>query len=122
MDIPKKKAILIWDGECALCRKGIEWVEKQKKTKAILPVPYQEVPSPLMTPLLTRQYQRSVQLILPAGRMLSGGGAVLGVLSILGWKKSYTIISLLPLSFIVEIVYRLISRNRWIIAKTLIER
>ena len=82
-------------------------------------VSYQEVPSPPMTSTMTRQCQQAVQLIPPGGQMLSGGGAVLGVLSLLGWKKFSVIFSLLPLSLMVEALYRVIARNRRVFARIL---
>ena len=119
MNVSRQKAILIWDGECRLCRKCIEWIEKRDGTGVFFFVSYQEVPSPPMTSTMTRQCQQAVQLIPPGGQMLSGGGAVLGVLSLLGWKKFSVIFSLLPLSLMVEALYRVIARNRRVFARIL---
>ena len=78
-------------------------------------LPYQDAPFPPMTEALRARCQRAVQLVLPDGRILSAGRAVLGVLSLLGWRRRAAALSFPPLVWAVEGVYWFIARNRnWV--------
>ena len=117
-----QKAILLWDGECAFCRKCVEWIEKRDRKKTIQPVPYQEVPSPPMTPQIRRRCRRAILLLQPGLPMLSAGRAALGVLSLLGWEKSAAILSAAPFIFAIEAGYRLIAFSRPFIGRWMIKK
>ncbi|HJP12797.1 MAG: DCC1-like thiol-disulfide oxidoreductase family protein [Nitrospinota bacterium] len=119
MNAPVPKAVLLWDGDCALCRSCAGWLERQDRAGALLALPFQQIPSPPMTPALGARCRRAIQFIPPDGRALSSGRAVLGVLSLLGWKKSAAFLSAAPFVFIVEGGYWLIARNRGLIGRLL---
>ncbi|MBT4429541.1 MAG: DUF393 domain-containing protein [Nitrospinaceae bacterium] len=116
------RAILLWDGECAFCKNCIEWLLRLDKRGLILPVPYQEVPIPPMSKALREQCQRAIQLISPGQSPVSAGQAFLEILSLLGWKKSATVMSAAPFVYAVEILYWLIARNRWLIGRLVKKR
>ena len=119
MNAPVPKAVLLWDGDCALCRSCAGWLKRQDRAGALLALPFQQIPSPPMTPALGARCRRAIQFIPPDGRALSSGRAVLGVLSLLGWKKSAAFLSAAPFVFIVEGGYWLIARNRGLIGRLL---
>ncbi len=119
MNAPFSKTVLLWDGDCALCRRCAGWLERRDRAGALLALPFQQIPSPPMTPALEARCRRAIQLIPPGGRALSSGRAVLGVLSLLGWKKSAAVLSAAPFVFIVEGGYWLIARNRGLIGRLL---
>ncbi|MEK6709683.1 MAG: hypothetical protein AABZ64_03810, partial [Nitrospinota bacterium] len=75
-------------------------------------LPYQEAPSPPMTEELRARCERAAHLILPDGRTLAAGRAVLGVLALLGWRRAAALLSLYPFVWIVEAGYWLAARNR----------
>lgn len=107
-----EKALLLWDGECAFCEWCVGWAEARDSEKKIRALPYQKAPSPPMTDALRARCQRAVQLVLPDGRILSAGRAVLGVISLLGWRRTAATLSSPPLVWAVEGVYWFIARNR----------
>ncbi|MDP6367230.1 MAG: hypothetical protein QF787_13965 [Nitrospinota bacterium] len=78
MNAPVPKAVLLWDGDCALCRSCAGWPERQDRAGALLALPFQQIPSPPMTPALGARCRRAIQFIPPDGRALSSGRAVLG--------------------------------------------
>lgn len=117
MENSEPRALLLWDGECALCRKCVEWIERRDAGGRIRPVPYQEAPSPPMTVDLRRRCERALHLIPPGGEPVAAGKAALGVLSLLGWKKTAAFLSAAPMRWAVEAGYRLIARHRFFIGK-----
>jgi len=108
----KRRALLLWDGGCAFCRRCAAWAEARDRAGRLRALPYQEAPSPPMTGALREACARAVHLILPDGRTLRAGRAVLGVLALLGWERAAALLSLPPLVWIVEAGYRLAARNR----------
>jgi predicted DCC family thiol-disulfide oxidoreductase YuxK len=80
--------LLIWDGECGFCRNALGWMLQHDHAARIRAAPYQELPSPPMTPALRRQAERAVQVITPEGQQLSAGRAVLFVLQQVGWRPT----------------------------------
>lgn len=115
MNKPECRAILLWDGECPFCKKCVDLLSKLDERGLILPLPYQEVPSPPMNEAFREQCRRAIQLIAPGQKPVSAGRAFLGLLSLLGWKKSAAIMSAAPFAYAVEILYWLIARNRRLI-------
>ncbi len=113
------RIILLWDGACDFCRRCIEWMMARDAAGRIKPVPYQDVPSPPMTETFRARCGRSIQLFLPGRPALSGGKAALAVLSLLGWKKTAACLSLPPLVWGVDVLYRLVARNRWFLGRVL---
>lgn len=105
--------LLIWDGECGFCRNTVTWLLRQGRDARIQAVPYQDLPSPPMTPTLRRQAERAVQVITPHGQQLSGGRAVLFVLRQAGWRPWLVrFASRRPVVWGVELGYWLVARNR----------
>lgn len=105
--------LLIWDGECGFCRNALGWMLRQDHAGRFRPVPYQELPSPPMTPQLRQQAERAVQVITPEGRQISAGRAVLYVLGQVGWHPALVrLAGRWPLVWGVELGYWIVARNR----------
>ena len=104
---------LIWDGECGLCRRSVEWVRAHSGEDAFRITPYQTCPSPPMTPQLRADAERSVQVLTSDGQRLSGGRAVLFILRTVGWHPRLVAIGAHPpLIWAVELGYQVVARNR----------
>ncbi len=112
MRVPENAHILLWDGECALCRRCVMWVVSRDKKKRIWAVPYQEAPSPPLGDALRERAREAVQLVAPDGRTLEAGRACVEVLSLLGWGAAARILGRPPLIWPVEWGYRLVARTR----------
>jgi predicted DCC family thiol-disulfide oxidoreductase YuxK len=112
--------LLIWDGECGFCRNALHWMLRRDHAGQFQPVPYQELPSPPMTPALRWQAERAVQVITPGGQQISGGRAVLFVLQQVGWHPVLVrLASRWPLVWVVELGYWIVARNRSLFSRFL---
>jgi predicted DCC family thiol-disulfide oxidoreductase YuxK len=112
--------LLIWDGECGFCRNALHWMLRLDHSGQFQPVPFQELPSPPMTPALRRQAERAVQVITPEGQQISGGRAVLFVLQQVGWHPMLVqLVSRRPFVWVVDLGYRIVARNRSLFSRFL---
>lgn len=108
----ERRALLLWDGGCAFCRRCAAWAEARDRAGRLRALPYQEAPSPPMTEALRGACARAVHLILPDGRVLRAGRAVLGALALLGFRRTAAFLSLYPFVWMIEAGYWLAARNR----------
>ena len=84
------------------------------------PVPYQEGPSPPMTPELREHARQAVQVITIDGTQLSAGRAVLFVLEQIGWHPALARLGQRrPFVWLVELGYHLVARNRAVLDRHL---
>lgn len=105
--------LLIWDGECGFCRNAVTWLLRQDRAHRFRAAPYQDLPSPPMTPALRKQAERAVQVLTPQGRQISGGRAVLFVLEQANWHPwLMRLAGRWPLVWGVEAGYWVVARNR----------
>lgn len=112
--------LLLYDGACGLCRRMTRWARRHDRAGAVEAVPYQEAPSPPMTPELSEACARAVHVITTDGRVFRAGRATLFVLGQVGWPCTARVLSLPPFVWIVELAYHLVATNRHLISKILI--
>jgi predicted DCC family thiol-disulfide oxidoreductase YuxK len=98
------------------------WVRRKDRAGRLRVEPYQEAPSPPMTPRLYEACARAVHLITPDGRVYQDGRAVLAVLGLLGWRWTTAVLSLPPLVWAVELGYRIVAGNRPFFGRFLFRR
>ncbi|MFT4040401.1 MAG: DCC1-like thiol-disulfide oxidoreductase family protein [Thermomicrobiales bacterium] len=107
------RALLIWDGSCGFCRNAVDWLIQHDGADRLNPVPYQDLPTPPMTPALRQQAEHAVQVITSQGQQLSGGRAVLYALQVVGWRPALVrLAQRRPLVWGVELGYWIVARNR----------
>jgi predicted DCC family thiol-disulfide oxidoreductase YuxK len=82
-------------------------------------VPYQEAPSPPMTPELRAACERAAHVITADGRLLRAGRGCLFVLERLGWGWVARLLARPPFIWIVEVVYRIVADHRRFFARFL---
>ncbi len=70
-----------------------------------------------MTPELYEQCKYAMHVITPEGRVLRGGRSGLYILDILGYRKTAMVLGWWPLSWGVDLGYRLVARNRYVLAR-----
>jgi len=104
-------ALLLWDGECGFCRRSVEWAERRDTGHAFQAIPYQQAPSPPMTPDLRRACARAVHLLTADGELLRAGYPVLA-----------RVLAVPPLVWAVELGYWLVARNRQLASRVLFRR
>ena len=98
------------------------WARRHDRAGRLHFVPYQEAPSPPMTPRLRRACARAVHVVTPDGRVFRGGRASLRVLGVLGWRRTSAILAMPPLVWLVEIGYRIVADNRPFFARFLFRK
>ncbi len=106
------KHLILWDGECGLCRRVTQWVAKADVDHLFQTCPYQECPSPPMTPELTAACERAVHVITADGRVLRAGRASMFVLERCGGGFPARLMTLPPFIWFVEIGYWIVAHNR----------
>ena len=109
---PDGRHWVLWDGECGFCRRTILWFRRRDPRGLFRDMPYQEAPSPPMTPELYRACARAVHVIRSDGALLRAGRAMLFMLEMTGWGVAARVLSRPPLIWAVELGYRIIADNR----------
>ena len=115
-------ALLLWDGDCGLCRRSVDWAERRDRGRAFRAIPYQQAPSPPMTPALRLACARAVHVLTPGGEVLRAGRASLWVLRHIGHPVLAGVLALPPLVWLVELGYWLVDRNRRLASRLLFRR
>ena len=115
-------ALLLWDGDCGFCRRSVEWAERRDGGQAFRAVPYQQAPSPPMTPELRAACARAVHVVTPEGTVLRAGRAALWILQRTGHPVLSRVLALPPLLWAVELGYWLVARNRRIASRLMFRR
>lgn len=110
-DMPRRHLVL-WDGDCGVCGRAIQWLEARDRRRRFDTMPYQQCPSPPMTPELRDACSRALHVISVEGEVLRAGAACLFVLRVLGWRNAARVLSLPPLLVATELGYRLVAANR----------
>jgi len=109
---PPEKPLLIFDGDCGFCRRWIaRW--KGETGEAVDYAPSGEV-APRFPEIPPEAFRRSVQLVLPDGRVLEGAHAVLRSLAEApGRRWPLALYSRVPgAAPVSELLYRLVARRR----------
>src|SRR6266566_2528792 len=76
---PPEDPLLIFDGDCAFCRRWIErW--RQLTRDRVAYAPSQEA-APRFPEIPPEAFRRAVQLVLPSGEVLEGAAAVFATLA-----------------------------------------
>ncbi len=70
-----------------------------------------------MTPELYEQCRDAVHVIAADGLLLRGGRGCLYILDTLGYCRTATILGWWPLSWGVDLTYKLVARNRYVLAR-----
>ena len=111
--------LVLWDGECGVCREAAGWLENRTPRQPMLVLPYQSAPDPPVTPELRLACAAALHVVLPGGSVLAAGRAVAAIADVLGWRRLARLMSLPPFSWIVETSYGLIARNRRLLSRLL---
>ncbi len=109
---------LIWDGGCTFCANTVAWFGRLDRDRKFVIVPYDECPSPPMTPALRHEAERAIQVVARDGRRFSGGRAVLFVLAEVGWHRTLMRLAATPpLVWIVAFGYRFVANHRQLLSR-----
>lgn len=116
-------ATLIYDGECPLCRRAVEWVES-RQTAPIDMLPCQDPKRAGRFPDLTEhECMESVQFVLEDGTRYAGAESLPHILlRVRGWRWMARVLRLPGISWASPSVYKLISKNRHTISLLIHEK
>lgn len=85
-------------------------------------LPYQQAPSPPMTPAVAEACAKAVHVVRADGEVLRAGRACLYALEQTGWRPLARLLSLPPFISVVELGYSIVARNRSFFARFLFTR
>ena len=113
---------IVWDGACGFCRRAVDWALARDVAGRFEAVPYQDLPTPPMTPALREACRAAVHVRTTDGRWLRGGRACLFVLERIGFPRLARIAQWPPLVWLVELGYRVVARNRPFFSRLVAQR
>lgn len=115
------KAVLIYDGECPLCRGSVRLVQSSVRSGELELLPFQAPDRATRYPELTEEAcQQGIQLVLPDGRAVAGSEAVPETLARLrGWRWLSHVLRTPGVKLLVRYLYRWIARNRYTLSRVL---
>jgi predicted DCC family thiol-disulfide oxidoreductase YuxK len=113
------KHLVLWDGDCHFCGHAVSWFRRRDRRHELEFVPYQEAPSPPMTPALREACAKALHVIRSDGQVLRAGRATLFLLQVTGWGAPARVLALPPLIWAVEAGYHLVAANRSFLSRLL---
>lgn len=115
----RQQDLVLWDGDCGFCRRGVRWFEQHDSDGRMQMMPYQEAPSPPMTPQLAADCDRALYVVHPDGSMTRAGRAILYMLGAVGYPGTARVLGSRPIVWFVELGYWLVARNRHVFSRFL---
>ena len=87
----------------------VRWLDVEARFRV---VPYQEAPSPPMTPALRAACPRALHVVTREGQVLRAGRASVFLIGELGLRRTSKLLGLPPFLMWVEVGYWFVARNR----------
>lgn len=107
-----RRHLVLWDGDCGVCGRAIQWLEKHDRRHRFEAMAFQECPSPPMTSELREECQSALHVLTVDGQVLRAGRACVFIVGVLGWRNAARVLSLQPFAFATELGYKLVAANR----------
>lgn len=117
-----KKAVLIYDDRCSLCRGCMKWIELHAiKKNAFVFIPCQSEERRIRFPEITdKACQKAFHVVLPNNKILVGEKALPEVLNRLKGFGWLSILFKIPIiKTVLYVVYCWVANNRFIISQTI---
>jgi predicted DCC family thiol-disulfide oxidoreductase YuxK len=105
---------LIYDGECAFCRRSVGLLRKWDHYGRIRYVMLQDAVSLHRLPPIPREdLERAMHLVAPSGEIFSGADALRALLPVLKWGRAAAAIFNVPgVPALARRIYAIVARNR----------
>ena len=118
------QAILVYDGECSICVRARDWVERRAVAGRIVFLPCQSEKLSQVVPGLSQQACMSaMQLVLSDGTIYAADKAVVALLPMLrGWRWVAPLARVPGAGCVLPHVYEWIARNRYALSGLLAGR
>lgn len=106
--------VLIYDGDCRICRRSVEWVRSADRGDSLEILPYQAPVIAERFPRVPRgDMEAAMQLVSPAGERWQGARAVERILQLLPrWRVLAFFFRIPGVRVVARYVYGLVARNR----------
>ena len=114
--------LVLWDGDCGFCRRGMVWFKRRDREDRFDMVPYQDAPWPPMTEALHADCAKAMWVICADGTRHRGGRAVLHLAEHTGFRRLARVLALPPLIWLVEAGYWVMARNRYVFSRVFFRR
>jgi predicted DCC family thiol-disulfide oxidoreductase YuxK len=110
----EERWVLVFDGECGICRRSVAWIQNRKGAERIEAVPYQHPSVPERYPELSREaLEEAMHLVSPTGEVRKGARAGEEILRLLPrWRPSALVFRIPGVRWVAERVYRWVAGNR----------
>jgi predicted DCC family thiol-disulfide oxidoreductase YuxK len=111
----RARAVLIYDGNCGLCRGGVTWISRRAVSGHFEFLPCQAAERRARYPWMGEQScLQAMQLILPDGRVLAGDAAIPEILRRLrGWRWLARVCRLPGIELLAPRLYAWVARHRY---------
>jgi predicted DCC family thiol-disulfide oxidoreductase YuxK len=107
---PNPKSILIYDGECPVCQRARQWIERHVSADVLQTMPCQDLRREELVPSIPYEdCMQAMQLITPDGRVHAAERAFPHVLRLTRYGRFIGWLFYLPGA---GVLYRLFARNR----------
>ncbi len=106
-------ATLIYDGECGLCRRSVEWVRRRDREHRITLVPFQDQVTVARFGIPLPALAAAMHLVLPDRRVFAGADAVPEILRLLAsWRWARWVFAVPGVRPLARRVYAWVARRR----------
>lgn len=105
---------LVFDGDCAFCRKWVALLESWDRRKRLRFVPFQDAAEVARLPFVPRDaLEKAMHLVSPDDAIFAGAAAMPPILALLpgGWLLK-RVFSVPGVPWLASRVYRVVARNR----------
>ena len=115
---------LLYDGDCAMCRRTVNWIGKRDTETQFEIIEFQIAPTPPMTPEIYEACKKAMHVVTADGKILHGGRAMMFVLERINWGYEIVprFLSLPPMIWFVELGYKLVAANRQFFSRFIFNR
>ena len=101
--------LVLWDGECAFCRRSVQWLRAHDRFHRLEFCPFQEAD---LTPQMRAACEKAVHVVKTNGEILRAGRAMLFALRFTRWHQLARILAWPIFLPFVEIGYKIVAANR----------
>ena len=100
----------------------MRWFAKRDARGQLNMVPFQEAPSPPMTPELALACEKAIYIVHSDGSMTRAGRAILHLFETIGYRRTARLFGYIPFVWGVELGYWLVARNRYLASRLFFTR
>ena len=106
--------LLVFDGECDMCRRSVDWIRRRDAHGVIEALPYQDPSVVEQFPEIPRRaFERAIQLVRPEGARLEGARAVEEILRLIPRTRPMAPFFRVPgVRWLAQRIYQIVARNR----------